>query len=52
MKILTELLDILEEAKKKKGVTRSMRAKVYRADYIKTKHKPYRKYDQQERHED
>ena len=50
MKLLIELLTIITEAKKKKGkVTKSLRAKVYSADYEKTKHKPYRQHDPRHR---
>jgi hypothetical protein len=43
MELLVELLTIIEEAKKSPKVSRTLRAKVYHADYQKTKHKPYRK---------
>ncbi len=49
MKLLIELLNIITEEKKKKGVTSTARAKVYAADYEKTKDEAYRQYDPSER---
>lgn len=52
MQLLKELFGVLEEAKRKKktrGVTRSAAAAVYHRDYERTKHKPYRDYDPEER---
>lgn len=52
MKLLHELLDIILEAKKKAKkakVSKKIRSKVYHADYLRTKDKPYRKYDPNER---
>lgn len=52
MELLCELLDILEEAKGKKKksskVSRSMAARVYHRDYVKTKSRDYRQYDKEE----
>lgn len=45
MKLLVELLEIIAEAK----VGKTLRQKVYHADYMKTKDKPYRQYDRTER---
>ena len=42
MKLLIELLDIILEAKGKSKVTKTLRQRVYHADYEKTKDKPYR----------
>lgn len=46
MEMLKELLQ-LDEAEKKKKLKVSKKAAhaVYRRDYLKTKNKPYRKYD-------
>lgn len=50
MQILTELLNILEEKKKKPAkVSKKIRHKVYHADYLRTKNKSYRKYDPETR---
>lgn len=52
MELLKELYAILEEAKKtkkKKSVAKSAAAAVYHRDYMRTKHKPYRDYDPDER---
>lgn len=50
MQLLRELLQLDEkaEAKKKKKVNRNAAASVYHRDYVKTKNKPYRKYDPSE----
>lgn len=47
MKLITELLDLvqIDEADKKSKVSKKHAAGVYHRDYVKTKHKPYRKYD-------
>lgn len=47
MELLVELLDIIQETKGK--VSKTLRQKVYHADYMKTKDKPYRQYDRTER---
>lgn len=47
MQFLKELLN-LEEAAKKKPLKKAAKA-VYHRDYMKTRNKPYRKYDAQER---
>lgn len=47
MQFLRELLN-LEEAAKKKPLKKAAKA-VYHRDYMKTRNKPYRKYDAQER---
>lgn len=51
MEILTDLLQLIEAAKKgkKKKVSKSLRRRVYHADYVRTKDKPYRKYDPKDR---
>lgn len=52
MNMLKELLGIITEGtkkKKKRGVAKSAAASVYHRDYEKTKHKPYREYDPDER---
>jgi hypothetical protein len=52
MELLKELFGMIEEAKtkkKKKTVARTAAAAVYHRDYEKTKHKPYREYDPDER---
>lgn len=53
MSILKELLGIITESakkkKKKKSVAKSAAAAVYHRDYERTKHKPYRDYDPEER---
>ena len=51
MELLKELYAIITEAKKKKKktVAKSAAASVYHRDYEKTKHKPYRSYDPDER---
>ena len=49
MNILNELLQLVEQKAKKKKVTKSLRRRVYHADYLRTKDKPYRKYDPSER---
>lgn len=49
MQILTELLTILEAKKKPAKVSKKIRHKVYHADYLRTKNKPYRKYDPKDR---
>lgn len=49
MKLLLELLTLEEAKKKKTKVSRSLRQKVYHADYVKTKDKPYRQYDPEAR---
>jgi hypothetical protein len=51
MQLLKELFGLLTEAKKKKKktVAKSAAAAVYHRDYEKTKHKPYREYDPDER---
>lgn len=49
MKLLLELLDIIEEAKGKGKVTKTLRQKVYHADYVKTKDKAYRQYQRPKR---
>lgn len=49
MELLVELLNLVEAEKKKGKVTKSLRQKVYHADYVKTKHKPYRKNQKQRR---
>ena len=41
MQLLLELLDIINEAK---GVSKTVRQRVYHADYMKTRDKPYRQY--------
>lgn len=48
MEFLRELL-LLDEAKKPK-VSKKTAKSVYRRDYLKTKDKPYRKYDAEEHH--
>lgn len=45
MKILPELIEILTEAAKSPKVSRQMAGRVYRRDYLKTKDRPYRKYN-------
>lgn len=53
MNMLKELLGIITETakkkKKKKGVPKSAAAAVYHRDYERTKNKPYRDYDPDER---
>ena len=49
MKLLIELLDIILEAKGKSKVTKTLRQRVYHADYEKTKDKPYRQYQRPKR---
>lgn len=52
MNMLKELLGIITEGakkKKKKSVPKSAAAAVYHRDYERTKHKPYRDYDPEER---
>lgn len=50
MELLVELFEIIEESKKKKPkVSKSLRHKVYHADYVKTKDKAYRQYDPEKR---
>lgn len=46
MEFLKELLLISEEAKAR--VSKKAAKSVYRRDYLKTKNKPYRKYDPQD----
>lgn len=50
MSLLTELLVVLAEAAKpkKKRVTKAVAKRVYHRDYLRTKNKPYRKYDPEE----
>ena len=47
MEFLKEMLN-LDEAAKKKPLKKAAKA-VYHRDYVKTKNKPYRKYDAQQR---
>jgi hypothetical protein len=47
MEFLKELLQ-LDEAKKKVKVSKKAVRAVYHRDYVKTKNKPYRKYDADE----
>jgi hypothetical protein len=49
MELLIELLDIITEAEKKAKVAKSLRQKVYHADYVKTKDEPYRQHRRQKR---
>ena len=52
MNMLKELLGIITEGakkKKKKSVPKSAAAAVYHRDYERTKHKPYRDDDPEER---
>lgn len=51
MTLLQELFSFITEAKKKKkkSVAKTAAAAVYHRDYEKTKHKPYRAYDPEER---
>ena len=49
MKLLQELLTLTEEDKGT-GVSKTTRAVVYHADYVKTRKKKYRKYDPSEKH--
>jgi len=51
MEFLKQLLAESKEEKKKKGI-KSKAADVYHRDYMKTRNKPYRKYDAQERSKD
>ena len=44
MQLLKELLD-LDEGKKTKSQSKTTAQSVYHRDYMKTKKKPYRKYD-------
>jgi len=46
MEFLKELLQ-LDEAEKSKSLKKAAKS-VYRRDYLKTKNKPYRKYDPQD----
>lgn len=49
MEMLKELLQLDEaEKKKKKKVSKIAAKAVYHRDYVKTKKKPYRKYDPDE----
>lgn len=49
MEMLKELLQLDEaEKKKKKKVSKVAAKAVYHRDYVKTKKKPYRKYDPDE----
>lgn len=48
MQLLRELLQLDEKADAKKKKKRSPAAAVYHRDYVKTKNKPYRKYDPSE----
>lgn len=49
MEMLRELLQLDEaEKKKKKKVSKVAAKAVYHRDYVKTKKKPYRKYDPDE----
>lgn len=50
MELLKELLQLDEAESKKKKVKVSKKATraVYHRDYVKTKNKPYRKYDPEE----
>jgi hypothetical protein len=47
MSLLRELMQLDEGAKKKKPLKKAAKA-VYHRDYVKTKNKPYRKYDPDE----
>jgi hypothetical protein len=47
MELLKEMLQ-LEEADKKKPSLKKAAKSVYHRDYVKTKNKPYRKYDKEE----
>jgi hypothetical protein len=53
VELLKELFEIITEAKKKgkkkRPVAKSAAAAVYHRDYERTKHKPYRAYDADER---
>jgi hypothetical protein len=49
MELLVELLGLIDEAEKKAKVTKTLRQKVYHADYLKTKDKPYRQYERPKR---
>lgn len=49
MKLLIELLSIIKEAKGAGKVSKTLRQKVYHADYEKTKDKSYRAYDRSDR---
>lgn len=49
MEMLKELLQLDEaEKKKKKKVSKTAAKAVYHRDYVRTKNKPYRKYDPDE----
>lgn len=49
MELLVELLTLIEAEKKKGKVSKTLRQKVYHADYLKTKNRPYRKHQKSER---
>lgn len=48
MEMLKELLQLDEAKKKKAKVSKKATRAVYHRDYVKTKNKPYRKYDPDE----
>lgn len=48
MELLRELLDLTEKVEGKKKKLKKTAAAVYHRDYVKTKNKPYRKYDPSE----
>lgn len=48
MELLRELLQLDESSKKKKTPLKKAAAAVYHRDYVKTRRKPYRKYDPSE----